>query len=121
MELDSYDRVIGALDGLPDVTKTRPATIRYLSPLVGNSQTFIVQTYRQRDKGDTIFLETSEAGKALRIVLPATVADCIARQRDSLTTKVRVKHGKRIAQERAERGERPAFMNATKRKPAPKK
>ena len=107
---DAYDRTIGMLDGLPDVEKTRPATLRSVSPLLGHSQTYIVQTYRQRERGDTIFLETMDKDHALRIVLPATVADAIARQREALTAKVRSKTAKRVARERKDRGELPGFM-----------
>lgn len=102
---DLYDRTIAALDGLPDVTRSRPSTIRTLTPLLGNSQTFIVQTFRQRERGDTIFLETMGREGSLRIVLPPQVAEAIARQRDALTSKVRSKASKRVAQERMDRGE----------------
>jgi len=50
--IDHFDRLLGALHGLPDVVSTRQATVRSLTPLVGTSETFIVQTYRQQtDKG----------------------------------------------------------------------
>ncbi len=96
---DTYDRQIGALKGLPDVIEVKPSTVRVTIPLLGLSQTFIVQTIRQREVGDHVC-----------IVLPPQVADAIARQRDALTAKSRSKAAKALAQERKERGELPAFL-----------
>lgn len=122
---DTYDRTIGSLTGLPDVTTTRPATLqilmpsplrwwhrrlRRLRPLVGNAQTFTVRTFRHADQGDTILIETMGKEGAFRFVLPPGVADVIARQRDSLTKQRQRAHGKRVAAERKERGEQPAFL-----------
>jgi hypothetical protein len=101
---DPYDRAIGALHGLPDVVSTKPTTIQTVAPLVGHTQTFIVQTYRQDGQGDTIFLQSVGRDGTTRLVIPAKVADAIARQRESLTTKVRKKVAKRVAQERKDAG-----------------
>ena len=108
---DTYDRQIGALKGLPDVIEVKPSTVRVTIPLLGLSQTFIVQTIRQRAVGDHVFLETVSRDGAIRIVLPPQVADAIARQRDTLTAKSRSKAAKALAQERKERGQLPAFLN----------
>jgi hypothetical protein len=107
---DNFDRLIGALEGLPDVIKTKPTTIRTLSPLLGASQTFIVQTYRQREQGDTIFIECVTADGSFRVAVPPAVSEAIARQRDALTGKARSKAAKAVAADRKERGERPAFL-----------
>ena len=113
---DTYDRQIGALKGLPDVIEVKPSTVRVSIPLLGLSQTFIVQTIRQRAVGDHVFLETVSRDGAIRIVLPPQVADTIARQRDALTAKSRSKAAKALAQERKERGELPAFLKSKKSK-----
>jgi hypothetical protein len=113
--LDKFDRLMGALAGLPDVTHTKPSTITTLSPLIGEPQTFIVQTYRQRDTGDTVFVQYVDSEKAVRIAIPPEVADAIARQRDALTTKVRKRVAKDQAAARKARGELPGFMKAKKR------
>ena len=117
-----FDRILAGLDGLPDVVHVGPSTIRSVS-FIGTAQTFIISTYRMRDRGDTVFLETIGGEGSLRLVLPPGVADAIARQRDSLTTKVRRKVGRAAAQARKDRGELPGFMkNPGKRKgPAKKK
>ena len=104
-----FDRILAGLDGLPDVTHAGPSTIRSVS-FIGTGQTFIVSTYRMRDRGDTIFLETISGEGSLRLVIPPAVADAIARQRDTLTAKVRRKVGKASAEARKQRGELPAFM-----------
>jgi hypothetical protein len=106
---DLFDRTIRALDGLPDVVKTKPSTVRALTPVLGLSQTFIVQTYRQRDQGDSIFVEYIGAEGSLRLALPPVVADTIARQRDVLTDKSRCKAAKAAAADRKARGIVPSF------------
>jgi hypothetical protein len=114
--INHFDRMLGALDGLPDVVSTKAATVRALTPLIGAAQTFIVQTYRQHDKGDTIFLEYVGADGQFRLVIPAAVADTIARQREALTGKSRSRAAKRLAQERKDRGEVPGFLRGKKGK-----
>lgn len=108
--LSEFDRLVGALEGLPDVTKSKPSTVRAMLPLIGIARSFIVQTYRQRDKGDTIFIETVREGEAIRLAIPPQVADAIARQREALTGKVRSKVGKQVMADRMARGEKPAFL-----------
>ena len=107
---DAYDRLLGSLQGLPDVTTTKASTIRNVTPILGTSELFTVQTYRQRERGDTIFLECSSKDGFVRLALPPSVSDAIARQRDALTGKVRSKIGKASAQARKDRGELPGFM-----------
>lgn len=112
--VSKFDRIMGSLDGRPDVTKSAPSTIRLSRPLVG-TETFIVQTYRERENGDTIFVEYASSDGLVRMALPPAVADTIARQRDSLTTKVRRKIGRDAAAARKARGELPGFMKNGKR------
>lgn len=107
---DLYDRLIGSLDGLPDVRKTRPSTITSVLPMLGNAQTFVVQTYRQKELGDTVFLQLIDADGSDRIVVPPKVVDAIVRQRDALTKRARSETSREIARARIERGERPAFL-----------
>lgn len=102
-----FDRILASLNGLPDVTHTSPSTIRNVD-FIGTSRTFIVSTYRMREKGDTVFLETIGGdGQAMRLVLPPAVVDAIVRQRDALTTKVRRKIGKASMEERKRQGWKP--------------
>lgn len=118
---DQYDRLMGALHGLPDIASTKPTTVQTVIPVVGTSQTFIVQTYRQREEKevagkkvstskDFIFLQCVTKEGTVRIVVPPTVSNAIARQREALTAKTRTKSAKAVAQARKERGELPGFM-----------
>jgi hypothetical protein len=116
---DLFDRKLGALFGVPDVLSTQPTTIQVATPLVGEAQTFIVQTYRQRDgdkSGDTVFLQYVDGAGSVRIVLPPQVTHCIARQRDALTTRSRKRGAQQAADDRKARGIVPAFLKGKRRK-----
>jgi hypothetical protein len=108
--VDKFDRMMGALANLPDVAHTSPSTVVTVSPLIGEAQTFVIQTYRQTEVGDTIFIQYMDGEKHVRIAIPPKAADAIARQRDALTTKVRKRIGKQSAAARKARGELPAFQ-----------
>lgn len=101
---DPFDRLAGLLEGLPDVTSCKPSTVRTVEPLLGNSQTFVITTYRQKEIGDSIFVEMMDRNGSARFVLPPKVADAIARQRESLTARNRSKAARAAAQERRDRG-----------------
>jgi hypothetical protein len=106
---DHFDRKRAELHGLPDISETRPSITR-VTDVLGITQTFIVQTLRQAEVGDTVFLECFGRGTQVRLVLPPRVTAALARQRDALGTVVRRKQGRRVAAERAARGEAPAFL-----------
>jgi hypothetical protein len=101
---DTFERQLGMLKGLPDVVETRPTTLRYTEPILGTTSTFIVSTVRQKDRGDTIFLEYVDRDGSKRIVIPSNVADTIARQRDALSTMTRKKVARALAQDRKDQG-----------------
>ena len=107
-----FDRTVRALHGLPDVTTTKATTIRSITPVMELSQTFIVQTYRHAEMGDTILVEYIGTEGSMRIALPPKVADCIARQRDALTTKNRRRSAKAEAARRKAQGIVPGFLKA---------
>ena len=114
--LDKFDRALGALIDLPDVAHTKPTTVVAHSALIGEAQTFIVQTLRQREKGDTIFLQYVDGNGSVRIVIPPSAADAIARQRDALTAKTRKRAAKAEAQRRKAAGIEPGFLKFKKKK-----
>jgi hypothetical protein len=114
---DDYDRILGALDGVQQVIKTKPSIFTVM-PLfgVGGSTLYTVTTARQwhttlDKKGkertisrDVIFLQVVRSGvPPIRVALPAEVADAFARQRDAVTTMQRRNNGRRIAAERKAR------------------
>jgi hypothetical protein len=126
---DPFDRLLGALDGLPDVVKTKAATIRTMPLLgVGGSTLHVVQTVRQQltrvskagvEVGysqDTIFLEVVRGeNDNIKLVIPPEVADAIARQRDALAGKTRSKAARKLAAERKAAGVVPGFLRKVAR------
>jgi hypothetical protein len=106
---DSFDRQLGLIEDLPDVVATKATTIVDTTPMIGMSQTFIIQSYRQRDYGDRVFLQFVDSEGTTRIVIPPKVAEAIARQRVALTKKSR----SRAARE-AQNGRQPGFLNMSK-------
>ena len=106
---DLFDRALGSLHGLPDIVATKPSTVQSVSPILGCTQVFIVQTYRRAEEGDTIFLQAVSKEGTVRLALPSTVADAIARQRESLTGKTRSRAARENMKKRMERGEVPSF------------
>ncbi len=112
---DAFDRTIRNLEGLPDVVKTKPTTIRALSNVLNLAQTFIVQTYRHAERGDTIFIEYVGNDGSFRVPLPPEVADTISRQRDALTTKNRRKGAQQAVETRRAKGIVPNFKPRAKR------
>ncbi len=107
---DAFDKVVRALDGRPDVVKTKAATVRASSKILERTQTFIIQTYRVKDEGDTILVEYIGQEGSFRIPLPPIVADTIARQYDALSGKSRRKAAKMLAADRKARGIVPGFQ-----------
>jgi hypothetical protein len=111
---DVFDRTVRALDGMPEVTKTKATTVRSLTPVLELSQTFIVQTYRRKDHGDTVLVEYIGKDGSIRLALPPEVTEVIARQRDALISKVRSAQAKAAAADRKARGIAPGFMKGKK-------
>jgi hypothetical protein len=95
-----FDTIVRSLHGIPDVTSTKASTLRTVTPILELAQTWIVQTYRHRERGDTILIEYIGAEGSIRLALPADVANCIARQRDALTAKSRSRAAREEGQER---------------------
>lgn len=115
--ISDFDRMMGALDGLPDVVHTKPTTIQVTKSLIGVAGAYIVQTFRQRDgKGkeaktkDTIFLQVVTHEGTIRVALPNEVAETFHRHAEALGTKTRKKAAQRVAQERKDAGIEPAFL-----------
>ncbi|HEV8228968.1 MAG TPA: hypothetical protein VGQ86_03340 [Candidatus Limnocylindria bacterium] len=91
---DTFDRIIGTIDGLPDVDNTRPAAISAVLPIIGRAQTYVVRTYRTREGRFTIFLELVDAEGRARIVVPDKVAAAIYRQREQLIKRAKTRTGR---------------------------
>ena len=107
---DRYDQQLARLTGLPNGAQVAPVVVQTVD-FYGRSTDWIVQTVKT-DEGDTIFLKSIDADQTVRLVIPARVLATIDRQRQTLTSKVRRRHGRRLADERKQRGEQPAFLKA---------
>lgn len=110
-----FDRTLRNMQGIPDVANTKATTVRHITPVLELAQTFIIQTYRHREYGDTCFIEYIGTEGSMRVALPPPVMDAIARQRDALTGKNRRNAAKQQAALRKAAGIQPAFLK-TKRK-----
>jgi hypothetical protein len=120
---DKFDRLLGSLVGIPGVLCSAPTTVRSVTPIAGTAETFIVQTYRQRDEdGDGsavreyVFLEYVDDGGSTRLVIPPAVTKVIIRQHDSLIGRARKAAAKTEAARRKARGIVPGFMRNRKHK-----
>lgn len=112
--VSKFDRIRGGLHNV--ATFTKPSTVQNIQTITGTSETFIIETCRFEDQGDTIFIQRiDENQQAVRIALPPRVADVIAYQRDSLSTKRRRAAGKARAAADKEKGILPGFMRTKKR------
>jgi hypothetical protein len=111
--IDTYDRLLAGL-GLPGVSSTKATTITNIVQITGMSQTFIVRTYRRQSEQSqdgkvkaaefTVFLQYVEGARAVKLALPAKVADVILRQRESLTKQAISRRAKAQAQARKDAG-----------------
>lgn len=110
--VDPFDRLYGALVGLPDVVASREATITVAD--LATASTWIVQTIRQRETGDTVFVQRVDKAGAIRVAFPPAVAEAIARQRDTLATKARAKVARQLAAERRHAGIPSGFAAMTR-------
>lgn len=81
--VDTFDRIIGQIDGLPDVHRAKPSTVSTVMPIIGNAQTYVVQTYKG-DDGFYVFLQMVDKDGGVRFAIPPKVASAIYRQRDAL-------------------------------------
>ena len=111
---DAYDRAYGQMQGFPH---TRPSTITSSNMMgVGGVRTYIVETFRAPEMGDTVFVQITGPEGLQRIHLPSEVTTVIARQRDVMTTKSRSRAGKARAAADKAAGIAPGFLR-NKRKP----
>jgi hypothetical protein len=106
---DAFDRRIADLQHIPDVIHTSPRMIRDV-PVFGRSESFSVQTFRQKEVGDTIFLERTDREGVIRIAIPPQVCAAIHRQYEALSTRARSKAAKARAAADKEAGILPGFM-----------
>jgi hypothetical protein len=105
---DPFDKLLFRMIGLPNGAHTQPTVVQAID-FYGNTTSFMIQTVRT-DEGVTAFLTVVNASGSQRFVVPQNVLAAIDRQRAAITTKLRRRHGKRLAEERAAAGIMPGFM-----------
>lgn len=105
---DPFDKVLSSMIGLPDGAHTKPTVIQH-TDFYGHTTSYMIQTVRT-DKGVTAFITQVDAQGSKRYILPQSVLAVINRQCDSITTQLRRRHGRRIAEDRKARGIKPGFM-----------
>lgn len=110
---DPFDKMLSSMIGLPDGAHTKPAVIQAID-FYGNATSYIVQTVRT-DENVTAFVTQVSAAGATRSILPNSVLAVIDRQRAAITTKLKRRAGRRIAEERKAQGIAPGFMRGKKR------
>lgn len=108
---DQFDQMLARLVGLPGGAHTQPTVVQD-ADFYGKVTSWMVQTVKH-DGGETVFLTCVNGDGSARYVLPPRVLAAIDRQRAAALTKVRRRHGQRIAEERRARGEAPAFLRPT--------
>lgn len=111
---DPFDKLLSSMMGLPNGAHTPPSVIQHID-FYGHTTSYMIQTVRT-DEGVTAFVTQVDASGSKRYILPLSVLAVIDRQRDAITTRLRRRNGKRIAEERKARGEQPGFMKAKRSK-----
>ena len=105
---DSFDNLLSRMIGLPNGAHTQPAVVQSID-FYGNATSFMIQTVRT-DEGVTSFVTQVNAQGSVRTILPQNVLAAIDRQRAAITTKIRRRHGRRLAEERKAAGIEPGFL-----------
>lgn len=119
---DLFNRIIGGLSGRPDVVEAKATTVRAVHALVGDTETYIVQTFRDKEAGETVFIEHVSATGTVRVVLPPDVTEVIARQSYTISKRMRRSSAKESMRDRMAKGWKPNFQKkgeaakATKRR-----
>lgn len=105
---DPFDRLLSDMLGLPNGAHTQPTVIQAID-FYGNTTSYMIQTVRT-EEGVTAFVTQVNAQGSVRYILPERVLATLDRQRAAITTKIRRRHGRRIAEERAAAGIKPGFL-----------
>ena len=105
---DAFDLLLSSMIGLPNGAHTQPTVVQAMD-FYGNVTSYMIQTVRT-EEGVTAFVTQVNAQGSVRYILPLAVLSVIDRQRGAITTKLRRRHGRRLAEERKAAGIQPAFM-----------
>jgi hypothetical protein len=112
---DSFDKLLSRQVGLPNGAHTQPTVVQDID-FYGNTTSYMIQSVRTEDEGVTAFVTQVNAQGSVRTILPQSVLSVIDRQRTAITTKLRRRNGRRIAEERMAAGIEPGFMKKRRSK-----
>ena len=111
---DPFEIALNEKIGLPNGAHTGAAVTQALD-FYGNLTTYIVQTVKW-EEGNTVFITQVNSQGSARFMLPPKAMTVIDRQQAAVTTMVRRRHGRRLAEERMVNGVRPVFTAAMRAK-----
>lgn len=106
MEKSPYDAAMAKLDGAQGVTKSKESTVRTMPlwGIEGGSEMWVVQTVRQADVGEFIFVDHITDAGSERLVLPPEISAVLYRQRDAVSAKHRSAVSRATMQQRMAEG-----------------
>lgn len=100
--VSKYDRLRGSLEGVAVFSK--PSTVQNIEIITGKEETYVVETGRLAEKGDYIFVRCMDDSGVTRLAMPPKVAAAIARQRESLSKRIRTASLRQAAKDRMAAG-----------------
>jgi hypothetical protein len=112
---DSFDKLLSSMVGLPNGAHTQPTVVQVID-FYGNATSYMIQSVRTEEEGVTAFVTQVNAQGSVRSILPQSVLAVIDRQRTAITTKLRRRNGRRIAEERMAAGIQPGFMTKKRKR-----
>jgi hypothetical protein len=99
---DPFSATLRALSDNPGAVRSSSKVD--LADLLGNAETWIVDTFRVDGK-ETVLLQRINADGGSRMVIPPAVTGALARQRDQVTTQSRKRGARQAVATRRERGD----------------
>ena len=113
---DPFELALSSLLGHPDGAHTGAAVTQAVD-FYGNATQFILQTVKWAE-GTTVFVTQVNSQGSARFVLPPKVVNLLLRQQDAVTTMVRRRHGRRLAEAAKASGTRVGGFTPEMRKKA---
>lgn len=77
----------------------------HTSDFYGNTETWVVETFRTDDGQAVAFVQRSSADGGLRLVVPEPVMAALARHREQLSARAKRQQGHRLIAQRKQRGD----------------
>jgi hypothetical protein len=81
----------------------------------GNAATWVLETFRDNDGTETVFVQRNDAEGGQRWVLPSKVVAALARHREQLSVRARRRQGHRLVALRKGRGDKLGNPEALKK------